>query len=387
MRTSDLDYELPPDRIASHAADPRDSARLMVVRPGDPHTEDRRVRDLPGLLRAGDVLVFNTTRVLPARLLGRRAQTGGKVEGLFLSTAPNGRWVCLLRAGHLREGIVITLDDHHGADSGVALVLERRSEDEAGAWIVQVTGAGADAARHSSGEISTHDILARVGRTPLPPYILKARSLAGEAVDDRLDQSRYQTVFAASPDGSTPSEGDQHVLGSVAAPTAGLHFTPELLLALSRAGVERVDVTLHVGTGTFRPVEAEFLHDHPMHEEWCSMQPAAAEAVMRAIAQGRRVIPVGTTAARTLESYAAHWRAAGEIPSSLATRILIAPGHAWSWCTGLMTNFHLPRSTLMAMVGSLLPGGVEELKGIYCQAIDRGYRFYSYGDAMLVLPG
>jgi S-adenosylmethionine:tRNA ribosyltransferase-isomerase len=380
LRTSDLDYDLPPEGIATHPVSPRDSARLMVVDRRDPSRMGHRiVRDLPGLLRAGDLLVFNTTRVLPARFRGVREGTGGKMEGLYLHDAPGGGgglvWVCLIKGRHTREGAVLELALPDGGRSGVRLRVVGRPAEEPEAWLAAVEGGEGAEGLDSAG------VLARVGLTPLPPYILKARRDAGDAGDDAADRGEYQTVYARE-------------AGSVAAPTAGLHFTTELLGALGRAGVRMADVVLHVGTGTFRPVETETVEGHPMHTEWCSMTPAAIEAVRETRAAGGRVIAVGTTAARTLESYAV---ASGEVgdspgagaPEAIETSILITPGHAWRWVDGLLTNFHLPRSTLMALVAALFPGepaeAVGALKGAYGEAIASGYRFYSFGDAMLVV--
>ncbi|MGH7133707.1 MAG: S-adenosylmethionine:tRNA ribosyltransferase-isomerase, partial [Phycisphaerales bacterium] len=212
--------------------------------------------------------------------------------------------------------------------------------------------------------------------TPLPPYIRAARKRHGVEVDDAVDRAAYQTVYA---------RGDELSAGSVAAPTAGLHFTPDLLAMLSAKGVDRAEVVLHVGTGTFKPVDTEFVEQHPMHAEWCTAPAATTAAMARARFSGGRVFAVGTTSARTLESFtqaeltpnadASHW-----------TRILITPGYQWRHIDGLMTNFHLPRSTLLAMVAALLPGGAAQLLDVYREAIVKGYRFYSYGDAMLVAP-
>jgi S-adenosylmethionine:tRNA ribosyltransferase-isomerase len=379
LRTSDLEYDLPPDRIATVAASPRDSARLLVTERAGTRLEDLHVRDLPDVLRAGDLLVFNATRVLPARLIGRREGTGGKIEGLFLASVPGGGWVCLLKAGSLRSGIEVRLDGPDGSPSNILLVLRERSTEEGGAWIVDVRG--------GSGSVVAD--LQAVGRTPLPPYIIKARQGGGIAVDDREDRGRYQTVFAGHAernDGASMAGEQGGVVGSVAAPTAGLHFTPELLARLKDRGVERAEVVLHVGTGTFRPVEAEFVEEHTMHEEWCSVPGATCEAIRRARAEQRRVIAVGTTSARAIESYGQREAAGEALPASLATRILITPGYRWRWCTGMMTNFHLPRSTLLAMVGSMYEGGVGRAIEVYQHALARGYRFYSYGDSMLILP-
>jgi S-adenosylmethionine:tRNA ribosyltransferase-isomerase len=190
-------------------------------------------------------------------------------------------------------------------------------------------------------------------------------------VPDAIDRERYQTVYA-------------HERGSVAAPTAGLHLTPRVLTELDAMGIERAAVVLHVGVGTFKPVETEFVEEHPIHSEWCSMSPGTKHAIRAAKRDGRRVICVGTTAARTVESFAALDGAGDDAPSTLDTRLLITPGYRWLWTDGLLTNFHLPRSTLLAMCGAMLDGGVERLKGLYAEALGSGYRFFSYGDAMLI---
>lgn len=380
LRTSELEYDLPEDRIAIEPASPRDSALLMAVdRRRGSILEHAQVRDLPRFLRAGDVIVFNTTKVVPARLIGTREDTGGAVEGLFLSRSREGeteRWVALLRAKKVRPGLRFVLENRLGEPSGVVLTAIGRVEGEAGAWAVGVENAAGG------------DALERAGHTPLPPYIIKAREHAHRQSDEATDLARYQTVYARSE-------------GSVAAPTAGLHFTPELMSALEKMGVERVDVTLHVGTGTFRPVEVDVVEQHPMHTESCSMSKEAVVRVVRATREGRRVIAIGTTSARTLESYARAMDAlpgSGEgasaaierLPESIDTALLITPGYQWRWVTGLMTNFHLPRSTLLAMVGAFIgagagDSGISSLRALYAEAIRMRYRFYSYGDAMLVL--
>ncbi len=364
LRSVELEYQLPAELIATQPASPRDSARLMVAERGEPtRVRDYRVCDLPDVLRTGDVLVFNTTRVVPARFFGRRRDSGGRVEGLYLfeaeAPADGRRWCVLLRGRHLRATAEIDLFDGGGRESGFTLEITGRHEP--GAWMVEVRG--------PTGR--TPEILERVGRTPVPPYIVKARQHSGLSPDEGVDRERYQTVYATEP-------------GSVAAPTAGLHFTPELLDGLSARGFGRVDVVLHVGAGTFKPVETEFVENHPMHAEWCTMSPAAVRSILDAREKGRRIIAVGTTAARTLESFAA---VIGEgAPETIETRLLITPGYRFRWVDGLLTNFHLPRSTLMAMVAALLPEpGVEHLKHLYARAIAERYRFYSYGDAMLIV--
>ncbi len=372
LRTADLEYELPAERIATHPAHPRDAARLMVADRADPsRISHRLIRDLPDLLRPGDLLVFNRTRVLPARFRGVRIGTSGKMEGLYLHEAPAAAgpdpegpaWVCLIKGRHTRAGAEFELFDREGHRSGVRLFVRGRPETEPEAWLAEL--------RSAEGQ-PTREVLDRVGLTPLPPYILKARKDAGDPGDEGADREEYQTVFARE-------------AGSVAAPTAGLHFTPELLSRLAAAGVRCAEVVLHVGTGTFRPVETEFVEEHPMHHEWCSMDAGAIAAVLETRAACGRVIPVGTTAARTLEAYAATLEGGGSAPASLETNLLITPGYRFRWVDGLLTNFHLPRSTLMAMVAALLPGdGVSALKALYDEALGREYRFYSFGDAMLV---
>lgn len=387
LPTSALEYELPETLIATRAAEPRDSARLMVVSRGDEGEPVHAcVSDLPGFLRAGDLLVFNTTRVIPARLVGRRRDTDGRIEGLFLSedAAQPGRWVLLVRAKRAKPGVVLDL---MGTDGSIdaSLRLIEPVDDEPGAWAAELIDPNAP----------TLEVLARVGRTPLPPYILKARRAAGIDVGDAQDRERYQTVYAGR---ST---------GSVAAPTAGLHFTPALLGRLATLGVERADVVLHVGSGTFRPVETRYLEQHRMHAEHCEVASDAWASIMNARREGRRVIAVGTTTARTLESYALCLEGllppAGPPgpsshatprltspspvhPTSVNTSLLIAPGYRWRVVDGMLTNFHLPRSTLLAMVGALFDDGLPRLIALYRSAVERAYRFYSYGDAMLVLP-
>lgn len=382
LRTDALDYHLPAGRIATHPAHPRDSARLLVVRAERGWAcEHLTVRDLPGLLAAGDRLVVNTSRVLPARFLGEREDTGGHAEGLYLhdaSPSESGVWVAMIKARRHRPGARIRL--LAGArPSPFSLELLARADDPPGAWVVRLHEEG------RAGEPrSAIEVLDAVGLTPLPPYILAARKAEHDSGDDSADRTEYQTVYAEQADA-----------GSVAAPTAGLHFTPELLERLAGAGVSRSEVVLHVGAGTFKPVEAPVVEDHPMHAEWCSMSPAAVQEVEATRLAGRRVVAVGTTSARTLESYAP--LAGGPTPGHLSTRLLITPGSRFRWVDALLTNFHLPRSTLMALVAARLqdpgeppgpdgtPPGVERLKRVYAEALERGYRFYSFGDAMLIL--
>ena len=353
--------------IATRPAEPRDSARMLVMHRGSESIEHRVVRDLPEYLRAGDALVFNTTAVAPARLIGRRASSSGKVEGLFLSElksiARELQWLVMLKAGgKLRNGDRVELLDQTGQSRCSIELIESRD----GEWAVTVHGA-----------MSTAEALDLLGRTPLPPYILKARG--GEAVTDDLDRRWYQTVYA-----------EQSQRQSVAAPTAGLHFTPELLQRLQTKGTRRIDVTLHVGPGTFKPVTADTLDQHRMHAEWFSVSAEAMEELgqVRRDRSGAvaRVIAVGTTSVRTLESLPALNTNTGEICGGISgmTDLLIAPPYDFKNVDGMLTNFHLPRSTLMALVAAMV--GLDRLKAVYRLAIDMKYRFYSYGDAMLILP-
>lgn len=371
LRTDALEYDLPDELIATRPAEPRDACRLMVVSRSDPSRLEHRVfHELPGLLRAGDLMVFNTTRVLPARLRARREDTGGAVEGLYLGTLGDGLWKLMLRAGsRLRDGNRLRLLDARGDDSRFALRVAGR---DGGCFLaaIEAEGGSPTVARPAS------EILDEVGATPLPPYILKARRDRGERDDDALDRAWYQNVYA-----------EAERAGSVAAPTAGMHFTPAVLDRLRAWGVERADVCLHVGEGTFKPIETEYVEQHPMHAEWFRVEPAAIASLERARCEHRRIIAVGTTSARTIESLPrpvlADARAGG---AQGETRILITPGFDWRWTEGMVTNFHLPRSTLLAMVGALFPGGVARLIELYRAAIVERYRFYSYGDAMLILP-
>ena len=344
MTTGDFDFELPRKAIAQHPVSPRDAARLLVV---DRGLVDRGVAELPGLLRPGDVLVVNDTRVIPARLFGRRGDA--KVEVTL--TAPEAgdasegvRWRALARpARRLRPG------DRIDFGSGLAArVTDQGARGEVG-LAFELGGAAFTAA------------LERAGAMPLPPYIKRA---AGAAARDRDD---YQTIFAAR-------------AGAVAAPTAGLHFTEELLAALEDRGVARVEVTLHVGPGTFRPVTAEDPRDHRMHAEWGEITQSAAAAINEAAAAGGRVVAVGSTALRLLETAA---RDDGRLAAfSGETDIFILPGHRFKAVDLMLTNFHLPRSTLFMLVCAF--AGTTRMKRAYDHAISEGYRFFSYGDACLL---
>ncbi len=344
MKTSDFDFELPASLIALRPARPRDAARLLVVDPLG-GMEDRVFSDLPGLLRPGDALVFNDTRVIPARLAGRRIRGGdaAAVEATLHRRLATDRWSAFMRPGkRLRVGDRIEF----GAVG--ATILDK---GEGGEVVLAFDLAGGDLDR----AIEDH------GATPLPPYI------AAQRAEDERDRSDYQTVYARAP-------------GSVAAPTAGLHFTPELLARLAARGVSSHFLTLHVGAGTFLPVKSEALEGHRMHAEWGEVPAAAADALNAARAAGGRIVCVGTTSLRLLESAT---DAAGVIrPFTGETAIFIAPGYVFRAADGLITNFHLPRSTLFMLVSAL--AGLETMRAAYAHAIGAGYRFYSYGDGSLL---
>jgi len=291
----------------------------------------------------------------------------------------------MLQGKRLRPGVRVTLEGADGGGEGAGLVLGERVEGEAGVWVARVEESDASGTAPRPGAVAPGVTpeepawLRRVGRTPLPPYIVRARTSAGVEASEAYDRERYQTTYAG---------GDA---GSVAAPTAGLHLTPGLLAGLEAMGVARAAVTLDVGVGTFRSVETEFVEEHPMHAERCAMPASTVEAIGRTRRGGGRVMCVGTTSARTVETFAARAEG-GEGMGPVETRLLVTPGYAWRWTDGLLTNFHLPRSTLLAMTAAMLerPGeagsGMGRLRALYALAIGDGYRFFSYGDAMLILP-
>ncbi|KRA83427.1 tRNA preQ1(34) S-adenosylmethionine ribosyltransferase-isomerase QueA [Altererythrobacter sp. Root672] len=343
MRVDLFDFELPPERIALRPARPRDAARMLVI-PGQGTLGNLSVRDLPRLLRAGDVLVFNDTRVIPAQLEGRRGDA--RIGATLHKRLDLRRWQAFVRnAKRLREGDTVEFV------AGVTATAEERFPD--GSWTLAF-----------GGEEPVEILLERAGQMPLPPYI------AGKRPTDEADLEDYQTIFARE-------------AGAVAAPTAALHFTPELLAALDEAGVARETLTLHVGAGTFLPVKAEDTEAHAMHSEWGRIDAATAERLNAARKSGGRLIAVGTTSLRLIESAAAE---DGTImPFEGDTAIFITPGYRFRAIDGLMTNFHLPRSTLFMLVSALM--GLERMKAAYGHAIADEYRFYSYGDASLLLPG
>lgn len=346
---SAYDYNLPEEQIAQNPASPRDRARLLVV---GTHPEDlqshHRFYELPTLLKPGDLLVLNNTRVIPARLYGQKPG-GTEVEVLLIEEKQRNHWLALVKPGRrLKPGSKILFKPQRPSNVTLsALVL---SSDEA-------TRGRILEFEVSSGE-SLLEVLDQFGQVPLPPYI----------TDSTSQPEQYQTVYADRP-------------GAVAAPTAGLHFTPELLDRLQQTGIRQAFVTLHVGVGTFRPVEVEDITQHQMHEEWIEVPPETVEKIRETKANGGRIIAVGTTAARSLEGAAQ----AGELqPYCGRTDLFIYPGYQWRVVEGLITNFHLPKSSLLMLVSALI--GRERLLALYQEAIDHQYRFYSFGDAMLVLP-
>ncbi len=342
MRVDLFDFELPPENIALRPARPRDSARMLAVgREGA--FRDLIVRDLPSLLQPGDVLVFNDTRVIPAQLEGTRGEA--RIGATLHKRVDLRRWQAFVRnAKRLRERDVIDFG------AGVSGIAEARHAD--GSWTLMFPG-----------DEPVEVLLERAGRMPLPPYI------AGKRPTDEQDRADYQTMFATRD-------------GAVAAPTAALHFTPELIDALASRGVKSETLTLHVGAGTFLPVKADDTHDHAMHAEWGRIDAATADRLNAVRAAGNRVIAVGTTSLRLLESATGEDRVIR--PFEGDTAIFITPGYTFRAIDGLMTNFHLPKSTLFMLVSALM--GLERMQAVYAQAIARGYRFYSYGDSSLLLP-
>jgi S-adenosylmethionine:tRNA ribosyltransferase-isomerase len=341
MRVDLFDFHLPPERIALRPTEPRDAAKLLLL--DGVRTADHIVRDLPKLLRPGDCLVFNDTRVIPAQLEGLRGEA--RIGATLHKRVDLRRWHAFIRnAKRLREG------DEIAFAADVRAIAEARNPD--GSFLLRFLG-----------EEPVELLLERAGRMPLPPYI------AGKRKADARDREDYQTMFARE-------------AGAVAAPTAALHFTPALMAALSEAGIAHETLTLHVGAGTFLPVKAEDTADHRMHAEWGRIDLATADRLNAARAAGGRIIAVGTTSLRLLESAADDQRRIQ--PFEGDTAIFITPGYVFRGIDGLMTNFHLPKSTLFMLVSALM--GRERMLAAYEHAIEAGYRFYSYGDASLLLP-
>ncbi len=381
MRTftlSDFDFTLPPELIAQHPASERSGSRLLDGT--GPIPTDRIFRDLPSLLNAGDLLVFNDTKVIKARLFGNKPPpraakaappaggesalgrpggalpTGGKLELLIERVLPGNQVAAHMRVSKKPEvGTTVTLTGAPGTADGLRATLLGRWPDAQGAMFrfVLSNDAGDD----------PHTLMERHGHVPLPPYIERHQGSAIDPTDSAEDVARYQTVFAKNP-------------GAVAAPTAALHFDDALLAALDAKGVHRASVTLHVGAGTFQPVKTENLAEHQMHSEWYDVPLATQQAIAVCRARGGRIVAVGTTTVRTLESWALSGQATGD------TRIFITPGFDFKLIDLLVTNFHLPKSSLMMLVSAF--AGYEHIRALYAHAISQKYRFFSYGDAMLL---
>jgi len=346
-----IEYTLPPELVAQEPLNSRVDARLMLVDRQHQTIDHHHIRDLPRLLQPGDRLVLNDTKVIPAQLRGLRTKTGGRWQGLFLGVTEAGDWkiVCKTR-GRLQPLEKIALLDREGKSANLL-------------WLLEQTGDGQWLARPES-DLPALELLDHLGRVPLPPYIR-----SGQMVD--TDVKNYQTVFARSP-------------GAVAAPTAGLHFTTDLLKAIEQSGVFFSSVTLHVGRGTFRPIDVEDVSQHPMHSEWADFSELAAHEINESRQAGQRVIAVGTTVTRVLESVAAKSAKGSQLQRWQGeTDLFIRPPYAFQAVDAMLTNFHFPRTTLLLLVQAL--GGSELIRAAYEEAIREEYRFYSYGDAMLIV--
>jgi S-adenosylmethionine:tRNA ribosyltransferase-isomerase len=380
LRVADFDYELPPELIAQHPLADRDASRLMVVRPDTQTIVHKQFRDIVDELAAGDLLVFNNSKVLPARLYGVKKDTGARIEFLLTKRLSTYEWEAMARpAKRLKEGSQVVFQTETGDELGQAEVLGARED---GLRVLRFTLGGFCAGHTISGletgldpdfnemsstpsvrsaispasSLTMEEFLHQIGQMPLPPYIHQPLK----------EKNRYQTVYA-SPE------------GSVAAPTAGLHFTEFLLETLRERGVELQFVTLHVGLGTFRPVSVDKVEDHHMHSETYQVDASVAESINQAKSEGRRVIAVGTTALRTLESA----QTGGVVQAGSGdTDIFIYPGYQFQVIDGLITNFHLPKSTLLMLVSALM--GTEFTRQVYAEAVRKRYRFFSFGDAMFI---
>ncbi len=339
MKTTEFDYYLPPELIAQTPVEPRDSSRLMVVHRATGAIEHRIFREIVDYIRPGDILVANQSRVLPARLFGRKIPTGGQVEILLLSRKGERLWEALVKGKKVKEGVKIQAGEGEEAVIGV---------------VVGVTEAGS---RLIEFERPIEPILPKIGVIPLPPYIRSQLA----------DPERYQTIFAREE-------------GSVAAPTAGLHFTPELMRRIEEKGARFLFVTLHIGLDTFKPIKEESIEEHKMHSEYCELSEDVAEEINRAKSEGRRIIAIGTTSVRVLETAASE---SGVRPFRGYTDLFIYPGYRFKVVDALITNFHLPRSTLIVLVSAF--AGKDLIMRAYQEAVRLRYRFYSFGDAMLIL--
>lgn len=345
LRLSQFDYDLPPELIAQTPLEQRDASRLMVVDRTTDSITHQTIRDLPRWLHSGDLLVVNNTRVIPARIFATKKASGGRVELLLLHRDPSGMWTCLAKPSKsLRAGVVLHVASKDGTDLIDVEVIENRGEGEVAIRFAD------------SGRLD----LDQIGVVPLPPYIRAPLATA----------ERYQTTYAK-------------VTGSAAAPTAGLHITDELRSELRAQGVGWAEVTLHIGLDTFRPVTVERVSDHRIHREWCSVPAQTAELIHATRERGGRVVAVGTTSARSLEMWGSQ-RAGGPAEGFEGwADIFITPGYQWSVVDAMLTNFHLPKSTLLMMISSF--AGAERMRGAYRTAIEERYRFFSFGDAMLLV--
>jgi S-adenosylmethionine:tRNA ribosyltransferase-isomerase len=356
LRTADFDFELPPELIAQMPAPERDQSRLLVAHRATQTIDHRQFADLPQFLRAGDVLVLNDSRVIPARLRGRNAKTSGQFEILLLEENENNSWWTMLRPGKRAP-----------VGTNIAILAVNKTETQITATVEEVAADGRRRLRfHGVENILAH--LDTLGEVPLPPYIRRTTTQAE-------DRARYQTVYARPP-------------GSVAAPTAGLHFTEAMLTRLRALGVQICFVTLHVGPGTFAPVKADFLTDHRMHRERYEISAETAGIITEGKSRGARIVAVGTTTLRVLESVAGK-NSGVLVPGSGLTDIFIYPPFSFNIVDALLTNFHLPRSTLLMLISAFAaPGensGREFILTAYRMAVTQRYRFFSYGDAMLLL--
>ena len=351
---SDFDYHLPQELIAQTPVEPRDSSRLLVVDRASRALAHRHFRDIGAYLRPGDLLIANQSRVIPARLSGRRAESGGSVEILLLAERADlgaDTWETLVRPGRrLRENARILIGDEKNPQQLAAEILQRT---EAGGRVVRFT-----VPQSSQRDLTVRELIDQLGHMPLPPYIHETLN----------DPERYQTVYS-------------RISGSAAAPTAGLHFTPDLLTALRAQGVQIGFVTLHVGLDTFRPVEEEDFREHKIHSEEIDLDESTAELITRTRRSGGRVIAVGTTAVRVLESVASLYDGQAR-PYHGSTRLYITPGYRFQLVDAMITNFHLPRSTLLLLVSAFASKSLME--EVYQEAIRERYRFFSFGDAMLI---
>ncbi|MCD4830421.1 MAG: tRNA preQ1(34) S-adenosylmethionine ribosyltransferase-isomerase QueA [Anaerohalosphaeraceae bacterium] len=349
MRTEELNYDLPSELIAQKPASERTESRLLVLSRADGSLKDKIFSDITSFLKPGDCLVLNDTKVLPAKFFARR-QSGAKLEGLFIEQTPNGLWLIMLKnANRVKPGEKINLLDKDANKYTSATVCEKLGK---GKWLL-----------NPDSVAEAEDVLEKIGFSPLPPYIKRADPKSTH----EMDKDRYQTVYAAQ-------------TGAVAAPTAGMHFSDELLDMLGNNGIKIARLTLHVGIGTFKPVETNSLDKHEIHSEKYCLDETNAAIINEAVAASGRIIAVGTTSVRTLETIAAERKV---VAASGDTRLFITPGYKFKIVDCMITNFHLPKSTLIALVGAF--AGLDKIMAAYTYAIEKKYRFYSYGDAMLII--